>query len=89
VVGVSAVGCDSGPTTHPVAGRVDVIDGVGSLAGQHVDYLQQALDAYKNGRRKNAVMNGMAAALATDADVAAVAAYFAAQKSPLSTVPRK
>ncbi len=59
------------------------------LAGQHVDYLQQALAAYKNGRRKNAVMNGMAAALATDADVDAVAAYFAAQKSPLSTVPRK
>jgi cytochrome c553 len=59
------------------------------LAGQHVDYLEQALLAYRNGRRKNAVMNGMAAALASDADVAAVAAYFAAQKSPLSVVPRK
>jgi cytochrome c553 len=59
------------------------------LAGQHVDYLQQALAAYKNGRRKNAVMNGMAAALQSDAEVAAVAAYFAAQKSPLATVPRK
>ncbi len=30
------------------------------LAGQHVDYLEQALIAYRNGRRKNVVMDGMA-----------------------------
>ncbi len=30
------------------------------LAGQHVDYLEQALTAYRNGRRKNVVMDGMA-----------------------------
>src|SRR6202521_3815152 len=30
------------------------------LAGQHVDYLEQALTAYRNGRRKNSVMEGMA-----------------------------
>src|SRR5450631_735359 len=30
------------------------------LAGQHVDYLEQALTAYRNGRRKNVVMDSMA-----------------------------
>lgn len=59
------------------------------IAGQHADYLQQALQAYRNGRRKNAVMNGMASTLKTDADVAAVASYFASQKSSLAAVPRK
>ncbi len=55
------------------------------LAGQHVDYLEQALAAYRNGRRKNVVMNGMAQSLKGDEDVKAVAAYFAGQHSPLTT----
>jgi cytochrome c553 len=55
------------------------------LAGQHVDYLEQALTAYHNGRRKNVVMNGMAQLLTTGADVKIAAAYFAKQSSPLST----
>jgi cytochrome c553 len=55
------------------------------LAGQHVDYLEQALTAYRNGRRKNVVMDGMAQLLATDADVKIAAAYFANQPSPLVT----
>jgi cytochrome c553 len=55
------------------------------LAGQHEDYLEQALTAYRNGRRKNVVMDGMAKLLATDEDVKAVAAYFARQPSPLTT----
>jgi cytochrome c553 len=55
------------------------------LAGQHVDYLEQALTAYHNGRRKNVVMGGMAQLLATEADVKAVAQYFASQPSPLET----
>jgi cytochrome c553 len=55
------------------------------LAGQHSDYLEQALIAYRNGRRKNAVMNGMAKLLVTDEDVKLVAAYFASQPSPLTT----
>jgi len=55
------------------------------LAGQHVDYLEQALTSYRNGRRKNAVMGGMAQALKTDADVKELAAYFASQPSPLAT----
>lgn len=55
------------------------------LAGQHVDYLEQALTAYRNGRRKNVVMAGMAQLLTTDADVKIAAAYFAGQPSPLAT----
>jgi cytochrome c553 len=55
------------------------------LAGQHVDYLEQALTTYHNGRRKNVVMDGMAQLLKTDEDIRIVAAYFAAQPSPLIT----
>ena len=54
------------------------------LAGQHPDYLEQALNSYRNGRRKNAVMGGMAASLTSDADVELLAEYFAHQKSPLA-----
>jgi cytochrome c553 len=55
------------------------------LAGQHVDYLEQALTAYRNGRRKNAVMDAMAQQLKTNEDVEIAAAYFAAHRSPLAT----
>jgi cytochrome c553 len=55
------------------------------LAGQHADYLQQALTQYRNGRRQNVVMRGMAQLLTTDSDVKAAAAYFAEQSSPLTT----
>ncbi len=55
------------------------------LAGQHVDYLEQALTTYHNGRRKNVVMDGMAQLLKTDADIKIAAAYFASQPSALAT----
>jgi cytochrome c553 len=55
------------------------------LAGQHVDYLEQALTSYRNGRRKNVVMSGMAKLLTTDEDVKIAAEYFASQSSPLVT----
>jgi cytochrome c553 len=55
------------------------------LAGQHVDYLEQALIAYRNGRRQNVVMDGMARMLTSDEDVRIAAAYFAKQPSPLVT----
>ena len=49
------------------------------IAGQHADYIAAALKKYKNGKRGNPIMMGMAATL-TDEDVQNVAAYFAAQK---------
>jgi cytochrome c553 len=55
------------------------------LAGQHYDYLEQALTAYQNGRRKNVVMNGMAQLLKSEEDIKAVATYFSSQPSPLKT----
>ncbi len=67
-------------------------DGVGitgdypTLAGQHADYIEQALKAYRKGSRQNAIMNGMAAALSDD-DIHAVAHYFA-QQAPSLWVPK-
>jgi len=56
------------------------------LAGQHADYLEQALTSYHNSRRKNVVMNGMAQLLKNKADIEIVAQYFASQPSSLATV---
>lgn len=59
-------------------------DGVGTLpenptiAGQHADYLAQALNDYRTGKRKNPIMGTFAAQL-TKEDIAAIAAYFAKQ----------
>lgn len=55
------------------------------LAGQHVDYLEQALAQYRSGRRKNVVMDSMAKLLISDEDVKVAASYFAEQSSPLAT----
>jgi cytochrome c553 len=44
------------------------------LAGQHADYLARALTDYKAGTRKNAVMDGQAAALSAQ-DILDLAAY--------------
>ncbi|MFA9439463.1 cytochrome c [Uliginosibacterium sp. sgz301328] len=48
------------------------------LAGQNADYLVHALSSYQNGRRKNEIMKGMAAALSAQ-DIQDLAAYFSAQ----------
>jgi cytochrome c553 len=55
------------------------------LAGQHVVYLEQELTAYRNGRRKNVVLDSMAQLLTSDQDVKIAAAYFAEHPSPLAT----
>ena len=63
-------------------------DGIGilpeypSLSGQHEDYLEETLRAYRSGARKNAVMSGMTAAL-TDEDIEALARYYASQEPSL------
>ncbi len=49
------------------------------LAGQHADYMVSTLKKYKNGKRANPIMMGMAAML-SDADMENVSAYYAAQK---------
>lgn len=54
------------------------------LAGQYKDYLYQALVQYKDGRRKNGIMAGMAAALSKD-EMNNLSAYFASLPSELNT----
>jgi cytochrome c553 len=49
------------------------------LAGQNDDYLANALKAYKNKTRTNAIMNGQAAGL-SDQDIADLSAFYASQK---------
>jgi cytochrome c553 len=52
------------------------------LAGQHYDYLVQALSDYKSGKRANAIMKGFAATLSKQ-DIEDLAAWFSSQKSGL------
>lgn len=54
------------------------------LAGQHHDYLERALADYKSGKRKNAIMAGMAAALSKE-DISDLAAYYASLPGPLKS----
>lgn len=50
-----------------------------NLAGQYQDYLLHALNAYTNGDRTNAIMQGMAAPLSKQ-DREDLAAWYASQK---------
>lgn len=50
------------------------------LQGQHADYLAKQLHEFKAGKRVNAVMNGMAAAL-TDDDIRNVSAFYASKQA--------
>lgn len=54
------------------------------IAGQYPDFLYKALRDYKSGARKNAIMAGMAQPL-TDAEMRALAQYYAGQPGPLTT----
>jgi len=50
-----------------------------NLAGQHPDYLQTALTHYKNGKRKNPIMQAQVANLSPK-DMMDLAAYFSHQQ---------
>lgn len=54
------------------------------LAGQHADYIAKQLKEFKSGERKDATMNGMAAAL-SEQDMADIAAFYATQKVNVGT----
>jgi cytochrome c553 len=49
-----------------------------NLAGQYPDYIETALKHYKNGRRKNPIMQAQVANL-TPKDMMDLAAYFSSQ----------
>ena len=59
-----------------------------TLAGQHEEYLVAALNQYRDGTRKDAVMVQMAAVL-TDDDVVALARYYADLEGLETTEPPK
>ncbi len=50
-----------------------------NLAGQHPDYLESALKHYKNGKRKNPIMQAQVTNL-TPKDMMDLAAYFSSQR---------
>ena len=60
---------------HGVSG-VSVSETIPNLAAQRAGYLEAQLRALKDGTRKNAIMNAMAAQLSPE-DISNVAAYFA------------
>ena len=51
-----------------------------NLAGQYEDYLVKALSHYKNGKRKNPIMQAQVANL-SEKDMHDLAAYFSQQKA--------
>lgn len=69
-------------------------DGVGitaeypSIGGQHADYLQRALEEYKKGDRKDAVMPTFVSTLSS-ADMKLIAEYYAEQRPALGTAKRR
>jgi len=67
----------SGPCAacHGASG-VSVSPEFPNLAGQYPDYLETALKHYKNGKRKNAIMQGQVANLSAK-DMMDLAAYYA------------
>jgi cytochrome c553 len=50
-----------------------------NIAGQHADYITAVLNHYKNGKRKNPIMQGQVANL-TQKDILDLAAYYSKQK---------
>ena len=72
------------PATAAACGACHGSDGLGTLdeypnlAGQHADYLAQALNDYRLGKRKNPIMGTFAQQL-TREDIEALAAYFSKQ----------
>ncbi|MGB1581436.1 MAG: c-type cytochrome [Nevskiales bacterium] len=55
-----------------------------TIAGQHANYLEKALQDYQSGARKNPIMAGQVANL-SKSDIEALAKYYAAQEGPLYT----
>ena len=68
---------------HGQDGNTPIDPSYPRLAGQHTDYLLQALVDYKNDRRKNAIMGGQAKILSST-DMKNLAAYYGSLPGPLT-----
>jgi cytochrome c553 len=81
--GNAAAGAEKSKTCaacHGEGGAAPTTPDYPKLAGQYRDYLEHTLTAYKSGKRKNAIMNGRAAALSKQ-DIKDLAAYFSSQQA--------
>jgi cytochrome c553 len=58
-----------------------------TLAGQHADYIEHALNDYRKGGRKNAIMGTFAGQIKEE-DIRTLAKYYAQQKPTLETETR-
>jgi cytochrome c553 len=78
VVGTPPPATQTCVACHGVDGAKTVADDYPILAGQYADYLVQALNDYKAGKRKNAVMAGIIAGVKPQ-DFKALAEFFSKQ----------
>lgn len=69
---------------HGADGATAVLPDYPILAGQHPDYLVQALHDYKSGRRKNPIMAGIVAGV-EEKDFETIARFFAQQPGLCNT----
>ena len=67
---------------HGEGGAKPILPEYPVLAGQYANYLMHSLHEYKDGKRKNAVMNAQAAGLSNE-EIKALALYFESATSPL------
>lgn len=72
---------------HGADGNTTTAPDYPKLGGQYPDYLAKALRDYQSGKRKNAIMQGMAAPLSAK-DIDDVAAYYSRQPAAVATHPR-
>ncbi len=84
VVGTPPPAAQVCATCHGTDGAKTLSDEYPILAGQHRDYLVQALKDYKSGKRKNPIMAGIIAGV-DPKDFDALAQFFAQQKSLCGT----
>ena len=84
VVGTPPPATQTCVACHGADGAKTVMDDYPILAGQHADYLVQALKDYKSGKRKNPIMAGIISGV-EEKDFQALAQFFANQKGLCST----
>jgi len=66
---------------------IGIVNMYPTLAGQHADYLVQAIEEYKSGSRKHPVMDAMAAQL-KESDVRQIADFYSSLSPSLHTLER-
>ncbi len=69
---------------HGAGGSKPILPEYPIIGGQYPNYLKLVLEQYKDGSRKDAVMNAQAASLSDD-EIEALAKYYGRQESPLYT----